>query len=144
MERNGGRGLDRSALIAVAGSMWLAVGTGLAAVGSSWLVTRGGPGTWMLVPVALAVGWAKATWVLAPIADRNARRIRNGPALRPLPAVFPPRTWLLIAGFMALGAVLRRSSLPRDLLGLVYIAVGFGLVLASARSWVAWRAPADP
>lgn len=144
MESKGGRGLERSARLAVAGALWLVVGAGLATVGSVWLVTRGGPGSWLLSPVALAVGWAKATWVLAPMADRNAERIRSGPAHRPLPAVFPPLTWVLIAGFMALGAVLRASSFPRDLLGLVYVAVGVGLVLGSVRSWVARRALPGP
>ncbi len=144
VDGNGDRGLRRSARLAVAAALWLAVGTGLATVGSAWLVTRGGPGTWSLVPVALAVGWAKATWVLVPMADRNAERIRSGPAHRPLPAVFPAPTWVLIAGFMTLGAVLRRSSLPRDLLGLVYVAVGFALVLGSTRSWVARRTLPEP
>ena len=144
MEPNGDRGLERSAQLAVVGSLWFAVGTGLALVGSSWLVTRGGPGSWLLVPVALGVGWAKATWVLAPMADRTADRIRSGPDRRPLQAVFPSRTWLLVALFMTLGALLRRSSIPRDLLGLVYVAVGSGLVLASTRSWMARRDLLDP
>jgi hypothetical protein len=134
-----GRGLGRSAQLAVAGGLWLAVGAGLAIVGSTWLVTRGGPGTWLLAPVAILVGWAKAAYVLAPMADRNAERIRTGPARRALPAVLPARTWILGAGFMALGAVLRRSALPRDLLGLVYVAVGVALVLGSCRSWAARR-----
>ena len=136
----GERGLGRSAQLAVAGGLWLVIGAGLAAVGSMWLATRGGPGSWLLAPLAVTFGWAKAVYVLAPMADRNAQRIRSGPARRPLPGVFPPRTWILVAGFMALGAVLRRSALPRDLLGLLYVAVGVALVLGSRRSWAARRA----
>ena len=139
LESIGERGLGRSTRLAVAGGLWLAVGGGLATVGSVWLVTRGGPGSWSLAPVAVLVGWAKATYILAPMADRNVERIRSGPAYRPLLGVFPPRTWLLVAGFMALGAVLRRSSVPRDFLGLVYVAVGVALVLGSTRSWTARR-----
>lgn len=125
------RGWSRSRLVRLAAALWLVVGGALATTGVVWLVRYGGAPAWAMVPVAVGVGWAKARFALAPMARSNVRRLQDGPPRLPLYAMYRARTWLLVAGFMALGAVLRRSALPRELLGLVYLAVGVALALGS-------------
>lgn len=136
----------RSVRLFGAAALWMAVGVGLSAVGAWWLA-RGGavPGFWG-VPVAVALGIVKGRYVLRPMAARNGARIVRGPARSPLWTLFPVTTWTLMAGFMTLGAVLRRTAVPRGWLGALYLAVGSALMLGAARGWGEWsrfRAPTD-
>jgi hypothetical protein len=39
---------------------------------------------------------------------------------------------------MGAGFILRQTSLPRTLLGCVYVAVGWALFLSSRQAWKAW------
>lgn len=130
-------GTHRGDLAAIAAALWAVIGTGLVVAGAFWLARQGETATRALVPVALVVGWWKARVVLSPIGRRNVRRLVEGPERRPLPDLFPPRIWLLAFLFMAVGALLRRSPMPRDVLGLVYVAVGFALLLGAWASWSA-------
>lgn len=136
----------RSLLLFGAAALWTAVGVGLSAVGVWWLARGGpGPGMWGLA-VALTLGIVKGRYVLRPMAARNGARIARGPARSPLWTVFPVTTWTLMAGFITLGTVLRRSAVPRGWLGALYLAVGSAMVLGAARGWGEWsrfRAPAD-
>jgi hypothetical protein len=131
------RGWDRATLVALAAWTWAAVGTGLTVAGVVWLAGPDGTATRVFVPLALLVGWWKARLILTPMARSNVRRLLSGPGRRQLIEVYPPRGWLLAIGFVVLGAVLRRSVLPRDVLGLVYLGVGFGLLLAARAAWIA-------
>ena len=119
----------------------------LATVGALWLASAS-LGSWQLaatLAIAIGLGVAKGGWLLMPRAASNARRILASPAHRPLHECFAWPAWLMVAGFMGLGALLRRSSLPRPVLGALYLAVGLALVLGSVASWRAWRvAPPTP
>ena len=124
-------------LLALAAFVWLVVGAVLGMVGSFWLLEHGTATTWSAAPLALGIGWVKARWALTPIAERNARRLLDGPIRRSLTELYAPRVWVLAGAFMLVGVALRKSGIPKDLLGLIYLAVGIALVLGSRASYVA-------
>lgn len=122
----------RAPRLAAARGLWLAIGGTLTLVGLRFAVAGRGItiGVALAIATALAIGAAKAWFVLAPMGRRNAERIRRGSARAGWVDLYPPRTWAIAFGFMALGFVLRRVGLPGAVLGFVYVAAGSAMVLA--------------
>jgi len=115
--------------------LWTGVGVGLGTAGAVWTFGAAGAWGWALVPAALVVGLLKARVALEPTARRSAARIRARGDGRCLGGFLSWRTWLFVAAMMALGAGLRRSPLPRGVLGFVYVAVGAALLWGSRVFW---------
>jgi hypothetical protein len=127
----------RSRLLA-ASFLWSAVGLGLAAAGTRWLLVSSAGGHVPALVAAGAAGWAKGRYVLGPRARRNAERIAADPGPVSLMRAFTPFAWTLVAAMMAFGYVLRHSSLPWAWIGWLYAAVGSGLIVGALPAWAAW------
>jgi MFS superfamily sulfate permease-like transporter len=46
---------------------------------------------------------------------------------------------MVVALMMAAGSVLRHSTLPRALLGAVYVTIGWALFMSSRHAWFSWH-----
>ncbi len=68
-------------------------------------------------------------------AERIANRIEARGDGRCLGGFLSPATWVLVAGMMAAGRILRGGLVPRHWVGLVYAAVGLGLLGSSRLAW---------
>ena len=126
------------AQLALAASMWTLVGAGLATAGTIW-TSHLAPG-WRATVLAGAVlvGAVKARWVLARTARRIAERIVARGDGRCAGGLLSWRSWLLVVAMAAGGRLLRATALPRSLLGVLYVAVGAALLLASSIPWRRW------
>jgi hypothetical protein len=127
----------RPALIRVAGAAWALGGIILAARAAGWLAGPAG-GPVPLVLTALAVGWLKSRWILAPLARRNIARIEALAPHKPKVCVFAfqaMQSYLLVLAMVGGGLLLRHTPLPRPWLGWLYLAVGSALILASGAYW---------
>lgn len=126
------------ARLGVASLVWSGSGLGLLAAGLTWIARA--PGTsWMAaLPLALAVGYFKGRFVLAPRAAANASRIAGRGEDRCVGGAFGWGSWGLAGAMMAIGFALRHSPLPRPWLGLLYAAIGASLITASLTSWSRW------
>ncbi|MDP3696295.1 MAG: hypothetical protein Q8R42_09290, partial [Desulfocapsaceae bacterium] len=49
------------------------------------------------------------------------------------------RTWLLVLVMMGAGTALRRSALPKEILGGLYVTIGWALFFSSRHAWLAWK-----
>ncbi len=119
----------------VAALMWMVIGIFLMTRGVIWLI--GVDRLWIVLP-AMALGSIKALFVL----DRSARKIicrinetRDGKCIG---GVYSVKTWLLVLVMMLGGYLLRNSSLPKELLGLLYVTIGWALLLSSRNAWQIW------
>ncbi len=130
---------SRRGRLLAASIVWSAVGAGLTVAGAVWALRAPAALSAPLLAGGVAIGWAKGRLVLAPMARRNAARILDAPDSAFVGSAFAVRAWALAAGFMALGAGLRRSALPRPWLGLIYLAAGSALLLGARASWAVWR-----
>ena len=130
----------RSRLL-VAASIWTLVGAGLLAAGSRWTVVDQGVRGWAGLAVALLLGWLKGRYILTGRAAANARRIMAAGEDRCLGGVFDGSAWLFVVAMIGTGYLLRHSGVPRPWIGVIYAAVGSGLILASIGTW---RRPARP
>lgn len=121
-----------------AAMMWL--------IGASILLVRGVMylnGRWItaLVALALVLGVAKSRLILDKYARKAVKRIHErGSAC--FFGFFSVKAWLFIVVMMGGGVVLRHSSLidsgfGRDIIAVIYIAVGSALAIADR---VFWRA----
>jgi hypothetical protein len=129
-------GAPRSAHLFLAGSIWFFVGIFLMLRGSLWLY--GIDKIWILIP-GVVIGTLKALFMLERTANKNIRRIVEGGSGKCLGGVYSWKTWLLVFLMMGMGCLLRNSSLPKEFLGLFYVAIGWGLLFSSRKCWFAWR-----
>ncbi len=125
--------------VLLAALLWTGVGTGMTVAGVHW--SLGAPALWpaAILAVALPVGLLKGRFALARTARAVAERIARRGDGTCLGGFLSWQTWLFVLAMMGLGAALRRSDLPRALLGLVYTAVGVALLWGCRVFWAQWR-----
>jgi hypothetical protein len=124
----------RTHLLAAA-LLWTCVGTGLLAVGALWCF--GSRGTIFLLPGGLLIGAVKGHYIIRKMAMRNVGRIAARGEGKCLGGFISPNTWLLVLAMMSGGIILRHSSVPQAVLGVIYTAVGTALLTGSLRLWKA-------
>ena len=122
----------------LAAAMWTAVGAVLVLFGVRWALNGQIPLPWLLLAVAVVAGGLKARFVLRHAAERMIERIRTRGDGRCLGGFLSIRSWAFVALMAGAGRLLRGELLPRAVVGLIYVAVGTGLVLAGHRLWSAW------
>ncbi|MCF6289965.1 MAG: hypothetical protein L3J03_03035 [Desulfobacterales bacterium] len=123
----------------VAALFWTVVGFFLMVNGYLFLSLAGQE--WLAL-VALAIGIAKGHWVMDRMARKNLARIeqlRDGSCLG---SVYSFKTWGLILLMILTGRFLRASGLPGEVVGILYLAIGWALFSASRLFWRAWFARA--
>ncbi|MGD9333019.1 MAG: hypothetical protein PVJ53_17025 [Desulfobacterales bacterium] len=118
-------------LIAIAGLVWSAAGAILCHGAWTWL--RPLPSGRALALSAAGLGLAVVFHrvMLAPIADRNMGRICSYAERGCVFAFQAWRSYLVILTMMAMGFLLRHTPISRQILALLYSAMGGALILAS-------------
>jgi hypothetical protein len=123
----------------LAGAMWSCVGAGLFAVGTYWLLKNGEVKGFILLIIAAGLGLGKASLVLDRTTLSNINRVKSRGEDRCFGGFLSPRVWILVIGMMLLGRILRTIGLSKPILGLIYGAVGIGLLYSSRLIWRALK-----
>lgn len=89
--------------------------------------------------VGLVLGTAKTFFILDRVARKNVNRIKNFEDKVCIGSVYSWKTWVLVAAMIGLGRFLRTTLLPGEIVGLIYTAVGWALMLASRQMWLEWK-----
>jgi hypothetical protein len=118
--------------------MWTAVGAVLTFFGARWTWRVPTEAVAWMTAGALAVGVLKSRTVLDRAARNIAHRILERGDGRCLGGFLSLRSWVLVAG-MAVAGRLLRGAVGREIVGLLYIAVGSSLVMSSRLLWWAWH-----
>jgi hypothetical protein len=87
----------------------------------------------------LVLGTAKTFFILDRVALKNVHRIKEFEAKVCIGSVYSWKTWILVAAMIVLGRFLRTTVLPGEIVGLIYTAVGWALMLASRLMWREWK-----
>jgi hypothetical protein len=129
---------SKRAQVLLASLMWTGVGIMLATIGMVWDVS--GFHLWGVVLALpfIVVGLLKAGFILDKVAAKAITHIKARPEGGFVLGFFSFKSWLLIAGMMIGGQVLRRTPIPKPYLGFLYVAVGAALIAASRTLWRAW------
>ncbi len=141
--------VSRETHLRLAFVLWALVGTGLLVAGGVFLFggrtmseldpARGAPGMaeGIGLVIALAVGFAKGSFVLPKVARKNVARIEQLPEKSPIYMTFSLKSWLLILAMILIGRTIRFLGAPHLVIGTIYVAVGFALALGSRSYLVA-------
>ena len=129
-------GGSTSTHLLLAASLWTVVGAGLICRGTLWLM--GVASVWLVFPAAL-LGTLKSLFILDKSARKSIDRIQLLADGSCLGGVYSLKTWALVACMALLGYLLRRLSVSAELLGFLYVGIGWALVLSSRIGWNAWR-----
>jgi hypothetical protein len=104
--------------------------------GMSWLATT--EKLWLIL-LAMIAGSLKSLFILDNSAKKGVYRLLALADGTCLGAVYSIKTWLLVLIMIGSGIILRHSSLPKELLGSVYMTIGWALFFSSRHAWQAWR-----
>jgi hypothetical protein len=124
----------------LAGAMWSAVGAGLLAFGTIWI--RGGsspPRALFLLLGGVGLGVLKSRLLLDRTARKITVRIAERGEGRCAGSFLSFRSWALVAVMVLAGRFLRGGALPVTAVGILYVAVGTGLLFSSRIAWQAWK-----
>ena len=119
----------------IVGAIWLLVGIGLSIAGVRWLFQLDfGIKLVIFVLSAFLIGLLKGNFVLKKVALKYCKRsseIKFTNVLTGWAKIFGIKGFILIGVMMAGGSMLRHSTINRPILGIIYLAIGIGLVYAS-------------
>jgi hypothetical protein len=118
-------------LLALAGTLWAAAGILLVRLAVVWLRLLPPDRALALAALGLALAAGGHRWLFRGLARRNIERIGRYADKGCLFAFQAWRSYLVIALMVVLGVALRHSSLPREGLAVLYIAMGGSLGLGS-------------
>lgn len=99
----------------------------------NWLKDKSYANTYIYIISGIALALIIHHFGFLRVVDKNLGRIKT---LNPETSVFAFMSWksyLLVALMMAMGIALRHSTLPRNLLSVMYIGIGLALILSSIR-----------
>ena len=120
----------------VAALIWSVVGFFLLTNG---FVLTSLPGKLWYGALGLILGSAKTFFILDRVARKNVKRIKEFEDKVCIGSVYSWKTWMLVVAMIVLGRFLRTTVLPGEVVGLIYSAVGWGLMLASRLMWLEWK-----
>ncbi len=118
--------------------MWTVVGGGLLFFGIRWTRDSQITHVWPLVAAAASIGLLKSRLVLDRVARRAVQRIRTRGDGRCIGGFLSVRTWAFVILMASCGHLMRGGLLPYPAVGLIYIAVGMGLLFSVRWLWRAW------
>jgi hypothetical protein len=123
------------------GTIWTIVGASLASVGGYWLFTSGDNKIMLLILIVVAagVGLGKSSLVLDRATHKFISRIQHRGEDKCIGGFLSITGWAMVAGMMVLGRLLRSLPISSSLMGVLYMAVGVGLLFSSRVIWRAWQ-----
>jgi hypothetical protein len=130
-------GAKKKNILLLSAGLWSAIGVLLLSKGfyrlfqlTDYQVLVGG--------TAIFIGSMKSLLVLDRSARSGIKRILELKDGTCLGAVYSIKTWLLVLCMMGMGIILRKSSLPLNLLCFIYITIGWALIFSSRLAWITW------
>ena len=95
--------------------------------------------SWVVLGLAVGIGTLKAFLIIERAARKNIARIVARPDGMCLGGVYSWRMWGMVVCMMLGGRLLRNSSVPPLVLSVIYVAVGWALLLSSRLIWREWN-----
>ncbi len=128
-------GVKRPLHLFTASFLWSGIGVVLMLRG--WFFLEDSSKGWFLL-AAVVIGTLKSRFILDKSFRRNIQRILGLKDGACLGAVYSRKLWALVVVMMLSGYVLRTTIQPGQVIGTIYFAIGWGLLLSSRHGWTEW------
>lgn len=125
--------IRREFLLLISGVIWIAIGLLLNRYAYVWLADGLFDRTYLYVLGGAALALVIHHFGFLRVVDKNLGRMRKLDSKTCAFAFMSWKSYLLVALMMGLGIALRESSLPRNILSVLYIGIGSALILSSVR-----------
>lgn len=125
--------VSRNLLLLLAGTVWILVGIMLLSIAKTWLISISGIRAYLILAAGVLLALLIHHFGFLKIVDKNLERILEMEGKKCLFAFIPWKSYAIIAVMIALGRILRSSSLPKQYLAVLYIGIGSALILSSIR-----------
>ncbi|MFH1983631.1 MAG: hypothetical protein ABIL58_17450 [Pseudomonadota bacterium] len=125
--------VDKRVLLLLAGVMWLGVGLMLVRLAWAWLSAPGIRGAMDYAGAGIAAALVIHHFGFLKIVDKNLGRILPLEGKRCVFSFMSWKSYVMVAVMIAMGVLLRHSSIPKSWLSVLYIGIGLSLVLSSIR-----------
>jgi Zn-dependent protease len=125
--------VTKTFLLLLAGIVWECVGILLLFLAFSWLSQTSHVDVYLYSGAGILLALLIHHFGFLKIVDRNLQRILLMDGKRCLFSFIPWKSYLVIAVMVAMGALLRHSTIPKKVLAILYIAIGLALILSSVR-----------
>jgi membrane protease YdiL (CAAX protease family) len=125
--------VNKNFLLFLAGFLWIGVGVMLMTFAAWWLLKYGQNNAWIFVAIGLACSIIIHSYGFLRIVDKNLGRISKMEGKR---CAFSFMTWKsygIVVIMVTMGIALRHSTIPKQYLSVLYIAIGMALFLSSIR-----------
>jgi hypothetical protein len=123
----------KSALLFLAGLVWLCVGTMLLVFAYSWLSDAPRTTFFLFSGSGILVALLAHHFGFLKIVDKNIERILPMEDKKCLFSFITWKSYMIIIVMVAMGTLLRHSAIPKQYLAIVYTGVGLALILSSLR-----------
>lgn len=125
--------VPKSVLLFLAGCLWMSIGIMLLFFAASWLLHSANINRYAFAGTGIALAAFVHYFGFRKIADKNIARILPLEEKRCLFSFLTWKTYLIIPAMIALGTILRHSSIPKQYVAILYLGIGFALILSSMR-----------
>lgn len=125
--------VKKNTLIFLSFFLWLAVGTMLLMFSYSWLNTAHVQSVFLYVFLGLCASMVIHHFGFLKIVDKNLKRILPMEGKKCFFSFITWKSYITIAVMVTMGILLRHSQIPKVYLSIVYIGIGFSLILSSIR-----------
>lgn len=125
----------RSTLIVTAGIVWIMAGVMLISRAVIWL-SEIETNVYLIVGLALIIGYLKNRFMFSKIINKNLERIKSLAPHKEKICIFAfqaIQSYIMVLGMISLGHILRLTPIPRDILSVVYLAIGTALFLSGVK-----------
>ncbi len=125
--------VTKSVLLFLAGLVWLCVGTMLLFFAYTWLSNVPITLSYMLFGGGVALALLIHHFGFLKIVDKNIERILPIVDKKCLFSFITWKSYIIIIVMVAMGTLLRHSTIPKKYLAVLYTAIGLALILSSFR-----------
>ncbi|MGC1402025.1 MAG: hypothetical protein WA974_03760 [Thermodesulfobacteriota bacterium] len=126
-------GVPKSALLLIAGIIWLGIGVMMDGLAYSWLRTEPPHQARWFSAFGLVFALFIHHFGFLRLVDRNLGRILPMKGRRCVFSFMPWKSYILVVVMIFLGSLLRHSTIPKLYLAILYMAIGTALILSSVR-----------
>jgi len=125
--------VNKNFLLFLAGFMWIGVGVLLLSYAYRWLNAFGKQPSVPFLLAGLVCSLIIHHFGFLKIVDKNLGRISKMEGKRCAFSFMTWKSYLIVAVMVTMGILLRHSAIPKQYLSVLYIGIGFALILSSVR-----------